>query len=156
MPSKSIHIPQTTPAERRQHREARSADQRAQALTLRHAGATYTAIGHALGVSMSRAAQIVHKGERLAEHPRWFDGLPARAISFLIRNNLAALREVEAAQAVARLSRRELMSNPNFGRGACDALCGWLAAHGLALAPPCASPLENNGDYYTHQIDVRS
>jgi hypothetical protein len=131
----------TTPTGRRLAHEARSAKMRAQALALRQDGATYAAIGVALGVSLERARRIVIEGKRLANQSRWYDGLPARAVNFLINNGLVSLPEIEAALAVARRERRELMTNPNFGRGACDAVCAWLATHGLALReiPPTSA-----------------
>jgi Sigma-70, region 4 len=121
-----------SPAERRIRREARSATLRARALALRQDGWTYAAIGQALGVSLERARQIVKKAERLRE-ARWYDALPARAL-FLHRRGWQHLDELAAAQAVARLSRRELMSSPNFGKGACAAVLAWLAMHGLKLS----------------------
>jgi hypothetical protein len=126
-------IPISTPAERRIRREARSAALRQQGLALRKDGATYVAIGAALGLSLERARQIVRKAERLANAPRWFDPLPMRAQTFLHNAGLTVLPEIDAAAAVARLTRRELMATPNFGRVACDALVAWLARHGLTL-----------------------
>jgi hypothetical protein len=119
------NVSQTTPAKRRQQREARSAEQRARALALRQSGLTFAAIGGALGVSVERARQIVLRAERLANHPHWSDKLPVRAANFLRWQGLAELPEIEAAQAVAKLSRLELLIHPNFGRGACDALQAW-------------------------------
>jgi len=60
-----IRIPIPLPAERRIRREARSAILRERALALRQAGWTYAAIGRALGVSTTRALQMVRKAERL-------------------------------------------------------------------------------------------
>jgi hypothetical protein len=50
-------------AERRLRREGRSAALRERALALRQAGWTYAAIGQALGVSSTRALQLVRKAE---------------------------------------------------------------------------------------------
>jgi hypothetical protein len=50
-------------AERRLRREGRSAAMRERALALRQAGWTYSAIGQALGVSTTRALQLVRKAE---------------------------------------------------------------------------------------------
>ena len=58
-----ISIP--PPAERRIRREARSAILRERALALRQAGWTLANIGQALGVSTTRAFQMVRKAERL-------------------------------------------------------------------------------------------
>jgi len=58
-------IPIPPPAERRIRREARSAILRERALALRQAGWTYAAIGRALGVSTTRALQMVRKAKRL-------------------------------------------------------------------------------------------
>ena len=58
-----IAIP--TSAERRIRREARSATLRERALALRQAGWTLANIGQALGVSTTRAFQMVRKAERL-------------------------------------------------------------------------------------------
>src|SRR5262245_48575667 len=118
-------VPSFTPAERR-IREAR-------ALVLRQAGATYVAIGRELGVSCGRARQITGQAEGLADAPRWVNPLPMRAQTFLYNLNLAELPELEAATAVARMSRRELLALPNIGRGAADALVAWLATHRLGL-----------------------
>jgi len=134
-------IPNLTPAERRIRREARSAALRDLALALRQGGKTFAIIGQELGLSLERARQIVKKAERLANAPRWFDPLPMRAQTFLHNMNLTALPEIEAAIAVARLSRRELLAAPNIGRGAADAIAAWLAGHGLKLRE--ASPLSN-------------
>jgi hypothetical protein len=122
--------------ERRVHREARSAALRAQALALRQNGATYAAIGAALGLSLERARQIALKAERLTSTPRWYDPLPMRAQTFLHNAGLSELPETDAAAELARLTRRELMATPNFGRVACDALVVWLARHGLTLRSP--------------------
>ena len=58
-----IAIPSS--AERRIRREARSATLRERALALRQAGWTLANIGQALGVSTTRAFQMVRKAERL-------------------------------------------------------------------------------------------
>jgi hypothetical protein len=58
-------VPIPPPAERRIRREARSATLRERALALRLAGWIYADIGIALGVSMTRALQMVRKAERL-------------------------------------------------------------------------------------------
>src|SRR5262245_9603105 len=116
---KPRHPPKGTPAERRIAREAQSANQRARALALRQGGATFAEIGRQLGVSTERARRIVLK----AESPQhWHDKLPARVRLLLFNAGFDALPEIEAAIAVARLSRRELMAAPNFGRGALDAV----------------------------------
>jgi len=53
----------------------------------------------------------------------------------LYARGLTSLVEVEAARAVAQISRRELMRTPNFGHGACAAVIAWLASHGFKLQP---------------------
>jgi len=53
------------PAERRIRREARSETLRALALSLRRGGWTLAAIAKVLGVSTTRAFQMVRKAERL-------------------------------------------------------------------------------------------
>jgi hypothetical protein len=57
----STPIPPAT--ERRIRREARSETMRERALALRVSGWTYAAIGQALGVSSTRALQLVRKAE---------------------------------------------------------------------------------------------
>jgi hypothetical protein len=126
----------STPADRHSRRQQRSAELRGRALALRRDGATYAAIGRTLGVCLERARRITLKAERLAVAPRWYDGLPARAINLLHQRGLKALSEIDAARAVAQFTRRELMSTPNFGRVSLSALRAWLAKHGLALRPP--------------------
>jgi hypothetical protein len=63
MQSRRIAIP--GPAERRIRREARSATLREIALRLRREGKTLAAIAAVLGVSLTRAFQMVRKAERL-------------------------------------------------------------------------------------------
>jgi hypothetical protein len=126
------HPTPLTPADRR----VRSAEVRAQALAMRQSGATYAAIGAAVGgVSGETARQIVRKAERLINNPRWSDGLPSRAQTFLHISGLTALSEAEATAAVAQLSRRELLSRPNVGKGAAAALADWLTRHGHTFHP---------------------
>jgi hypothetical protein len=61
----TIRVPTIpAPAERRIRREARSATLRELALALRQRGWTLANIGVVLGVSTTRALQIVHKAER--------------------------------------------------------------------------------------------
>ena len=105
-----------------------------QALTLRQRGATYAEIGHEFGLSKTRVRQIALR----AGNRHWQDQLPGRVRTFLHNMNLTALPEIEAAIAVARLSRRELLAAPNIGRGAADAIAAWLAGHGLKLRPESA------------------
>jgi Sigma-70, region 4 len=119
--------------QRRIDREVQSTAVRAQALVLRQSGATYAEIGAALGLSLERARQITRKAERLANSPRWYDGLPMRAQTFLRNAGLSELPEIEAATAIARFTRRELLAIPNFGKGAATAIVAWLAQHGLTL-----------------------
>ena len=104
-------------------------------MALRRSGWTLASIGNSLGVSTTRALQLVRKAERLSRNPHWYDALPARARTFLHNMDLAARPEIDAAHAVAQLSHRELMRAPNFGAGACAAVVAWLACHGLALQP---------------------
>jgi hypothetical protein len=61
-----IQTPPVLPrTERRIRREARSATLRERALALRQGGWTFAKIGHALGVSTSRAVQMARKAKRL-------------------------------------------------------------------------------------------
>jgi hypothetical protein len=67
------------PAERRIRREARSETLRALALSLRRGGWTLAAIAKVLGVSTTRAFQMVRKAERLIrERSESEEGTPAR------------------------------------------------------------------------------
>jgi hypothetical protein len=104
----------------------------AQALALRQSGASYANIGAAFGLSKTRAAQIVRRAERL----HWHDALPGRVRTFLHSLDLTTRPEIEAANAIARLTRRELLSAPNIGRAACDAVIAWLARFDLTLRSP--------------------
>jgi hypothetical protein len=104
-------------------------------LALRQGGATYAEIGDALGLSLERARQIVLKARRLTDDPHWYDALPMRAQTFLHIHDLAELPEREAAIAVARLTRRELLAAPNVGKGAVAAITDWLDRHGLESQP---------------------
>jgi hypothetical protein len=123
-------------AQRRIRREEQAAAQRERALALRRIGMTFAAIGEELGVRLERARQIVRRAEWHADHPHWYDDLPVRAQTFLHNADLATLPEAEAAAALARLSRRELMRAPNVGHAVADALGAWLAHHGRAFTAP--------------------
>jgi hypothetical protein len=125
----------SSPAERRARREARSVALRDRVLALRQGGATYAEIGDALGLSLERARQIVKAAQRLIDDPHWYDVLPMRAQTFLHSMNLAALPEREAAIAIARFTRRELLVAPNVGKGAVAAITDWLERHGLKSQP---------------------
>jgi len=162
MPSR-LAFPRLTPGgERRIRREARSATLRERALALHRAGESYRSIGRVLGVSLARARQIVRKAERLARNPHWYDALPQRPVSFLRNQGWDALSEIEAARAVARLSRRDLLSTLNFGHVSLDALCDWLARHDLTLSPESEEapprggrPSDSKGPLAAGQIRLR-
>jgi hypothetical protein len=119
-------------------RQIRRAALRERAFALRQAGKTYAAIARDIGLSLERTRQLVLKAERLILRPRWYDRLPARVQNVLHNAGLTALPEAEAANAVARLSRRELLAVRNIGRAAVDAVVAWLADHGLKLRPESA------------------
>jgi hypothetical protein len=119
-------------AVRRRAREAISAGRRAYALSLREHGATRAQIAAALALSRTRVGQILANAEHLAAQPRWHRQFPARALNFLIIRGLADLPENQAATVVAKFTRRELLDQPNLGRGAVGALTAWLAMHALA------------------------
>ena len=117
-------IPRLTPAERR--------IRRGRALALRQDGESFAAIGRAFGISPTRARQIVLR----ARCQHWAAGLPGRLRTLLHMMELDGLPEIEAATAVARLTRRELLSRPNIGKRAAAAASAWLALHGLTLRSP--------------------
>jgi hypothetical protein len=85
-------VPIPAAAERRIRREARSAILRERALALRHAGWTYVAIGAALGVSTTRALQMVRKAERLSRELSSKEGTLARGCPSDSNDPLAAGR----------------------------------------------------------------
>ena len=134
----------TTPAQRRIRRERLSAAKRGLALAMRSAGATQAQIAAALALSPARIAQILAKAEHLAARPHWHGQFPARALNFLIGRDLPERPEIEAAEALARLSRKEIQAEPNLGRGAVKAIEVWLAGHGLTLRDE--TPTGTNGD----------
>ena len=147
---------ETTPSQRRVRREARSAATRVRALAMRQAGATYAAIGAKLGVCLERARLIVLKAERLTEHPRWSDALPTRATTFLHLRGLSELPEVEAAVAVAKLTRKEIKAEPNIGKGALAAIEAWLAGHGLTLRDEIPTANKKGVPVQGHPHDSRN
>jgi hypothetical protein len=75
-----------------------------------------------------------------------------RAQTFLHIHGLIGLPELEAAIAVARLSRRELLSTPNIGRGAADAIGAWLEPAGSRH--PAGSKHRNKGMSPTSIIGI--
>jgi hypothetical protein len=88
-----IAIPSS--AERRIRRETRSATLRERALALRQVGWTLANIGQALGVSTTRAFQMVRKAERLSREPSSKEGTPARGCPSDSNDPLAAGRNHE-------------------------------------------------------------
>jgi hypothetical protein len=112
-----------TPAERRIRRD--------RALALRQGGKTFADIGRAFGISPTRAHQIVLR----ARCQHWGDDLPGRLRTLIHLMKLNGLPEIEAAAAIARLTRRELLAQPNIGTNAAAAASAWLARHGLTLPP---------------------
>ena len=115
-------IPSLTAAERRIRRGEL-------ALALHQAGKTFAAIGLELGCSRTRAQQIVSR----AAGAHWSAHLPGRVRTFLHHAGLVAGPELDAARAVAQLSRRELLAAPNMGRAGAAAVAEWLARYGLEL-----------------------
>ena len=122
-----------TSADRRKAREALSAAKRGYAWRLRQHGATQVRIGLSLGISPQRVSQLLAKAERLAARPRWHGQLPPRVLSFLIIHDLAGKPELEAAEALARLTVKELREAPGLGKAAIAALAAWLERLGLSL-----------------------
>jgi hypothetical protein len=133
--------PLATSADRRRAREALSAGKRAYAVTLRQDGATLVQIGAALTLSSTRVGQLLAKAEHLAARPRWHGQFPAHALNFLIVRDLADKPEIEAAEALARLTVKELKEAPGLGKDAIGALAAWLERLGLTLRD-----LETNPD----------
>ena len=87
----------------------------------------------ALALSSTRVGQLLAKAERLAAQPRWHGQFPARALNFLIIRDLAEKPEIEAAEALARLTVKELKEAPNLGKAAIRALAASLERLGLTL-----------------------
>ena len=110
-----------TPAECRIRRD--------RALALRQDGETFAAIGRTFGISPTRAHQLVLR----ARCQHWGDDLPGRLRTLIHLMKLDGLPEIEAAAAVAQLTRRELLAQPNIGTNAAAAASAWLARHGLTL-----------------------
>jgi hypothetical protein len=107
-----------TSADRHRAREALSAGKRAYALSLRQHGATQAQIAAALALSSTRVGQLLAKAEHLAAQPRWHGQFPARALNFLLVRDLAEKPEIEAAEALARLTVKELKEAPGLGKDA--------------------------------------
>jgi hypothetical protein len=125
------HPAKTTSADRRIARETVSAAKRARAGALRKSGATLAEIGQALGLCVESARRLVLQAERVASRPDWHNRLNnTRALRFLRERDLAALPEIEAALAVAKFTRKELKAEPNFGKGALEAIETWLGGTG--------------------------
>lgn len=138
-------------------REAEAADRRAQALALRREGATYAAIGRTLGVSQTRAKQIVDRAAWQASNPHRVQ-LPMRAANFLKLEGFLDLTEADAAAAVAKLTRREVLAHPNVGKGAVAALADWLALHGHTFSEDAVERRKrsNSPPYDNHLDEART
>jgi hypothetical protein len=95
-------IPIPLPAERRIHREARSAARREIALKLHLEGKTLAAIGAVLGVSTTRAFQMLRKAKRLISENE--KGAPSQERPLDSIGPLAAGRNHEQPNGIA--SRR--------------------------------------------------
>ena len=68
---------------------------RVMAMTLRKQDKTYDEIGAALGVSGSRARDIILEAERIAEYgEQWFDGLGTYLSGVLIKGGYKSIEDV--------------------------------------------------------------
>ena len=87
-------------------------DRRKTANSLRKQGYTFKQIGETLGVTGSRAREIVNKEERLSKRPvSWMDGLSVRT-----RNGLSCEEKYKEKENVIRaLKSGEISDNPKNG-----------------------------------------
>ncbi len=110
------------------------------AAQLRAQGLTWAEAGQALGVSKSRAQQLVADHDR-RQRPRptaaAVGGLSVRGIEALSRKSGRALSKDEhladALNVAAAMTQREFLATPGVGRVTLADVGSWLAAHGRAF-----------------------
>jgi hypothetical protein len=157
MPSR---IPIPAPTLRRIRREARSAARREIALKLHVEGKTLAEIGAVLGISVTRALQMVRKAKRLISESE--KGAPATLRRSIIRN--AAKTCTQCAKSGCTLTagvpvwrtRLPLGYGP-FGRGQTKvAVCAqcvskWRKFRPAAPCEGCGRPVHQEASYRSHR-----
>lgn len=75
------------------------------ALELRRNGKKFREIGAALGVSTSRARELVERAQLLERQAAWTEGLPSRYVSALLARGINTRAQLATAAADGSLAR---------------------------------------------------
>lgn len=91
------------------------------ALEMRRAGKKLHEIGDALGISTTRARQLIERAKFIEDQSAWAEGLPSRYVTALVARGLTSRAAVEAAVADGSLARL-----PGIGKDCFTTVSEWL------------------------------
>lgn len=91
------------------------------ALQMRRSGKKLHEIGLALGISTTRARQLIARAEFIESQAVWAEGLPSRYVTALVARGLTSRAAVEAAIADGSLARL-----PGIGKECYATVLEWL------------------------------
>lgn len=91
------------------------------ALDMRRRGQKLREIAEALGITTSRARQLIERAEFIEQQSAWAAGLPSRYIGVLLARGISARDQLEAAVADGSLARM-----PGIGPKCYETIQEWL------------------------------
>lgn len=91
------------------------------ALEMRRTGKKLHEIGDALGISTTRARQLIERAQFIEEQSAWAEGLPSRYVTTLIARGITSRSAVEEGVADGSLARL-----PGIGKECYSTIVEWL------------------------------
>lgn len=91
------------------------------ALEMRRAGKKLHEIGNELGISTTRARQLIERAQFIENQSGWAEGLPSRYVTALIARGITSRAAVAEAVADGSLSRL-----PGIGKECYSTIVEWL------------------------------
>lgn len=91
------------------------------ALDMRRGGKKLREIAEALGITTSRARQLIERAEFIEQQSAWATGLPARYVGVLVARGICTREQLEVAVADGSLARM-----PGIGPKCYDTIREWL------------------------------
>lgn len=96
-------------------------DRQLRALEMRREGRKLREIAEALGITTSRARQLIERAELIEQQSAWAEGLPSRYVTALLARGFSSRDQLEAAVTDGSLARV-----PGIGPKCYDTVCEWL------------------------------
>jgi hypothetical protein len=91
------------------------------ALQMRRDGKKLHEIGGALGISTTRARQLIERAQFIESQSEWAEGLPSRYVTALVSRGITSRAAVETAVADGSLARL-----PGVGKECYSTIIAWL------------------------------